>query len=591
MFSTGTTTNNNKKKKTNNSTAAFLHLFLFLLLGGGGGTVTGTSSTSFCSNNNNNNNNNGDVVNKNNNGDVDDIIKVYDNVLDEETAKWLHRYSVKEYERTTSPQRGGSKGTGRQFVFPLPAAAASTSTMQKEEATLDNDGGEDSTAIDDDDDVGPLIYTLNDIIHEMLKISSMNLNLEVSNTTTTTTTTTTAAGETTNITTNNGPMYYVEFWTRQSWQHILAHQDMDEGHYHRQRKMRANKTTTTTDDDVGDDFSFLLHPEYGHVLYLTKGSSVIGPTVVFNTTTGGSLLSEKDTTSSSSTTTTMVTVPVVPGRLLQFKGNLLHGVPRPYHVYWTLEQEYPPQTKPEHLYGRSVILFNLWPYSQGPVTDKHVVTVDVDLGGENGRGRNENGDRSEGEVENDDDNGTGFRRTSKDTADFDSIHRTTCNPSSSWKKVQVVSYSGVNDDGNECNDNQELDGTEKVVEGQGQQQKQHTSQGQKELTSSTTSLSSWLWSLIIPRDSSSNLQHQPQQQQFQIPLVGDEHRRGTTKFSIHLQTAKIATTTTTTKEREETVGGRGGPLEEMFQQQHQVSSIQVEPFSRKPKSTWFGIEL
>ena len=557
---------------------AFMQLLIFI----GGGTAAATVATSTTSCNNDNDNTN-----------VDDIIKVYDNVLSETTANWLHQYSVQEYERSQQQKTTGVTGKGgRQFVFPLPTTATATATQKEEgleEALLvDNERGIEIDDDDDDDDVGPLIHTLNDIIHEMLKVSSYHYLPQDSNSTTNAADTDTDETITQKTTTAMEPMYYVEFWTRQSWQHILAHQDMDEGQYHRQKEeeeshQQRQKHQRQQQERQGSGGSgrSLLHPEYGHVLYLQKGSSVIGPTVVFNTTTGGSFLKKDDT--ASSTTTTMVTVPVVTGRLLQFKGDLLHSVPRPYHVYWTLQQEYPPITKPDDVYGRSVILFNLWPYSQGPVTDKHVVRVDDAKNNSGGGLIGVDGD-------DDDDSGTDNRRTTSRDDNGDSIHRTTallCNPSSSWEKVQVVSYNtGVNEQ---------------------QQQQQHTSQGQGQESISTTTttpslstLSSRLWSLLFPTTSSSrsNDLQQQQQQQFQIPLIGDEHRRGTTKYSIHLQTS---TKSTTTKERgeeteggeEKTEGGHGGRLlEEIFQQEHQVSTIQVEPVNRKRKSkTWFGFEL
>lgn len=132
--------------------------------------------------------------------------------------------------------------------------------------------------------------------------------------------------------------FVVEYWVRQTWHHTIAHADMDEANFESRRELR--------------------HPYKGHVLYLTKGRNVNGPTVVFsNITKGGEMY-----TLSGSNQQEMLIVPFHQKRLLQFQGNLLHAVPRPVDLWL-----YPNNHNgvelvhaPEKDYGRSVVLFNLW---------------------------------------------------------------------------------------------------------------------------------------------------------------------------------------------------------------------------------------
>ena len=166
--------------------------------------------------------------------------------------------------------------------------------------------------------------------------------------------------------------YYVEYWTRNEWYHTLGHADMDEGlqKSHQQQQQK------------------LVHPIYGHVLYLQIGTKVRGPTVVFlDGSRGGDLLyhnhdSEEEESNNSSIdrkkkkkkkvsccynndTIHMVISPSVTNRLLKFNGNLLHAVPRPADIWFTRKQ-LPPhllQDEPKDKWERSVLLFNIWPKS------------------------------------------------------------------------------------------------------------------------------------------------------------------------------------------------------------------------------------
>ena len=126
--------------------------------------------------------------------------------------------------------------------------------------------------------------------------------------------------------------FIVEYWVRQEWHHTVAHADLDERYL--------------------DTQGILQHPYKGHVLYVTKGNEVNGPTVVFPNTTRGGEMYTRDTTE-------MLVVPFVDGRLLQFDGHLLHAVPRPANL-WMHPISTPPIHDPPSIYGRSVVLFNLW---------------------------------------------------------------------------------------------------------------------------------------------------------------------------------------------------------------------------------------
>ena len=121
---------------------------------------------------------------------------------------------------------------------------------------------------------------------------------------------------------------YCEFWSRQEWKHIEAHADVDE------RRAAALPKEP------------LRFPTNGHVLYLSVGSRVRGPTCVW----------EPD--GSASQFGALATVPAVEGRVLRFDGHLQHAVPKPADV-WLAPFAINPSGTPEELV-RSVILFNTW---------------------------------------------------------------------------------------------------------------------------------------------------------------------------------------------------------------------------------------
>lgn len=203
---------------------------------------------------------------------IESLVEVYDNVLDPETAHWLHDECV---------------------------AFSQSDELVHDETWLS------LFPLEDPERHSPIQQLLDKIMREMYP--------DVTE-----------------------PTYHIEFWSRSQWSHILAHQDMDETH----------QTKTAEQPSIP-----VRTPETGQVLYLKLGKKVRGPTVVWNTTRGGDLMDLEPGTFSE-----MISVPAVEGRLLRFQGNLLHGVPRPYDVYWNdvFELEEDPE------YERSVLLFNTW---------------------------------------------------------------------------------------------------------------------------------------------------------------------------------------------------------------------------------------
>ncbi|KAL3790928.1 hypothetical protein HJC23_004910 [Cyclotella cryptica] len=127
------------------------------------------------------------------------------------------------------------------------------------------------------------------------------------------------------------------------------------------------------------------YPMNGHVLYLQVGSDVKGPTCVFPRRSSGGQLSqakyplaiedEKDQSScdnsqlEDSGNVQMIVVPAVSGRLLRFNGADLHAVPRPHDLWMLPYVSGSAEFEPETVWGRSVILFNVWPGDEDPPLD------------------------------------------------------------------------------------------------------------------------------------------------------------------------------------------------------------------------------
>ena len=181
---------------------------------------------------------------------------------------------------------------------------------------------------------------------------------------------------------NEGRKQYVEYWTRQEWRHIEAHSDVDEAlaKIHDQNPSLLNEydleSKFPSTFDINNGFRY---PSNGHVLYLQVGSEVKGPTCVFpSRSSGGDLLQNSEHEDDTDTCNTegphhdrnedikLVTVPAVSGRLLRFDGQDLHAVPRPHDIWMLPFVKGGAEYKPEEVWGRSVILFNVWPGEEEP---------------------------------------------------------------------------------------------------------------------------------------------------------------------------------------------------------------------------------
>ena len=177
----------------------------------------------------------------------------------------------------------------------------------------------------------------------------------------------------------------VEYWTRQEWRHIEAHADVDEN------LAKGIDRQRTLDNCGGDDLESKYsttyrtsygqrYPTNGHVLYLQVGSDVRGPTCIFpERSTGGDLLRSihdlrsdiqgADDHVDDERGVQLSIVPAVPGRLLRFDGRDLHAVPRPTDIWMLPFVKGSPEYEPEDVWGRSVILFNVWPDNEDPPLD------------------------------------------------------------------------------------------------------------------------------------------------------------------------------------------------------------------------------
>jgi hypothetical protein len=126
----------------------------------------------------------------------------------------------------------------------------------------------------------------------------------------------------------------VEYWSRQEWKHLEAHADVDEAL-------------------ASSSEAMLRCPEHAHVLYLSVGPRVRGPTCVWSPSAQGGRFGA------------LTAVPAVAGRVLRFDGRLQHAVPRPADVW--LAPFVVSQTGPAEDFVRSVVLFNVWPEGAPPL--------------------------------------------------------------------------------------------------------------------------------------------------------------------------------------------------------------------------------
>ena len=139
---------------------------------------------------------------------------------------------------------------------------------------------------------------------------------------------------------DSSPM--VEYWWREEWMNLEMHRDVDE--------------------KLAMDQGPIRFPEHAHVLYLSVGVEVFGPTVVFHDGRGSSRGAFDEVT----------IVPALTGRLLRFNGDMMHAVPRPALAYfdpsvggtntelWTRRRPLDDNDPELSVFRRSVLLFNTW---------------------------------------------------------------------------------------------------------------------------------------------------------------------------------------------------------------------------------------
>ena len=191
---------------------------------------------------------------------------------------------------------------------------------------------------------------------------------------------------------SDGQKQYIEYWTRQEWRHIEAHADVDEN-LSRHMDKQDDDTNILKDIDLQSKYASTYqqsyghrYPIFGHVLYLQVGTDVRGPTVVFpNRSSGGDLLKdvkdlpiseEEECSEEDVDGVSMSIIPAVEGRLLRFDGRDLHTVPRPTDIWMLPFVRGGAEYEPEEQFGRSVILFNVWPGDEDPPLD---VPLDIDI--------------------------------------------------------------------------------------------------------------------------------------------------------------------------------------------------------------------
>ncbi len=355
------------------------------------------------------------------------VVAVYDNVLPKDKSKWLHQLC--------SEWNDASKNHGENDVDPNPKDILFEFPLEHPQKHP------------------PIQQFLNHLIWEMVEEEEKD---------------------------NGGtiPKYYVEYWTRQEWHHILAHQDMDEGWERILRKERQEcyeslpeNPPSQKNQNCEKAARNFKHPIKGQVLYLQVGSSVLGPTVVFDVANGGDLMVAKPKNH------VMVSVPAVEGRLLRFEGDRLHAVPRPHDVYWTFDQSRNNIHTTD--YERSVLLFNLWEHT----SDKFLVDKVLDCGdGKFPADRRTcySGDNNESLVEK--------------PAPTDSEGGGSCNPQNQWNTVSVVHRQSTPPKEDSHDDEPSV----------------------------LSQLWEWFFGTFITEES------------FQVPLSGDAHKRGISGYVARL---------------------------------------------------------
>lgn len=154
------------------------------------------------------------------------------------------------------------------------------------------------------------------------------------------------------LTTMNDFSPIIEYWWREEWLNLELHRDIDE-------KLAQQ---------LGSEI--FRYPNHAHVLYLSVGDLVEGPTIVLHDSSNINPISQFEN---------ITIVPAVNGRLLRFDGKLMHSTPRPALSYldpseggsnlelWTRKRPVDKNDPEFSVLRRSVLLFNTW--SDKPPTD------------------------------------------------------------------------------------------------------------------------------------------------------------------------------------------------------------------------------
>ena len=177
---------------------------------------------------------------------------------------------------------------------------------------------------------------------------------------------------------DNSPI--VEYWWRDEWMSLDIHKDVDEKLAQRDK--------------------FLRFPNHGHVLYLSVGTEVCGPTLLFDyydsigKSNNTSSISADNDNSNINNHNRLTIVHAEPGRLLRFQGDLTHGVPRPALAYldpsengtnnviWTRIRVSDRESIEYKTNHRSVLLFNTWEYPIPLEIESIKVKSDTDISNE-----------------------------------------------------------------------------------------------------------------------------------------------------------------------------------------------------------------
>ena len=147
---------------------------------------------------------------------------------------------------------------------------------------------------------------------------------------------------------------FVEYWWRGEHKDMAVHRDVDEA------ICRSRK-------HAGTGMGVQRCPETGHVLYLDIAPGLRGPTCVWDeeepSEAWAALAVGADADARAGAPRSLRrlnVVPAAPGRLLRFRGDLLHAVPKPA-LGWLSDRAAPPPSAPSSSNPlRQVLLFNLW---------------------------------------------------------------------------------------------------------------------------------------------------------------------------------------------------------------------------------------